>query len=320
MVDYKDVYIVPQYSDVLSRNDVDTTAVLDPEHTKTQVAVPVISANMDTVTHGPMALAMAEAGALGAVHRFLSIDDSVVEYTRTQGIRALMSIGVTGDAKDRFHALHSAGARHFVIDVAHGHHYLMKNMLTHIRKDYGSDTYIMAGNVATAQGAQDLINWGADAVKVGIGPGAACTTKNVTGVTVPQFTAVQECAAAIDELSNTNGRQYVCVADGGVQEIGDIAKALGAGADFVMAGRLFASCPEAPHPGLYRGMASADAMRTIRISDKLPTPEGKTMAVEQGMHVEEVVSLIAGGLRSAFSYTNALTLEEYHVRCKFGIR
>lgn len=320
MTDYKDVYIVPQYSDVLSRNDVDTTSILDPEHYKSPIKVPVISANMDTVTHGPMALAMAEAGALGAVHRFLSIEDNVEEYVKAKGMPALMSIGVTGDSKERFHALHTAGAKHFIIDVAHGHHYLMKNMLAYLRDRYGQDPFIVAGNVATAQGVRDLVDWGADAVKVGIGPGAACTTKNVTGVTVPQFTAVEICAEEAKRCGQDYSKKIVVIADGGVREIGDIAKALGAGADFVMCGRLFAGCPEAPHPGLYRGMASADAMRTIRISDKLPTPEGKTMAVDQDMHVVNVIELIAGGLRSAFSYSNAKTLDEFQTRCKFGYR
>lgn len=320
MPDYKDVYIVPQYSDVLSRNKVDTTAILDPEHFKVPVKVPVISANMDTVTNGSMALAMAEGGGLGAVHRFMSVEDNVVEYGDVQGMPALMSIGVTGDARERFRALHVAGCKHFVIDVAHGHHYLMRDMLAHIRSTYGDDIFVVAGNVATRSGVRDLIEWGADAVKVGIGPGAACTTKNVTGVTVPQFLAVRECAEEVKELSARKGRKFTSIADGGVREIGDIAKALGAGADFVMCGRLFAGCPEAPHPGLYRGMASLDAMRSVRVSDKMPTPEGKTMAVDQDMHVAEVLELIAGGLRSAFSYSNAVSLDEFHEKCKFGYR
>ena len=321
MTDFKDVYILPQYSDVQSRNRVDTTSILDPEHSKTQIGVLVISANMDTVTNAEMALAMGEARALGAVHRFMSIEDNIVEYSRLQGMHALMSVGVSGHAKERFHALHSAGARHFIIDIAHGHHHLMKGMLAFIRKNYHrSSVYVMAGNVATPEGAAHLIEWGADAIKVGIGPGAACITKNVTGVTVPQFTAIQECAAVVENFSESHDRQYVCVADGGVQEIGDIAKALGAGADFVMCGRLFAGCPEAPHPGLYRGMASADAMRSVRTGDAMPTPEGKTMTVMTGPHVEEVVETIAGGLRSAFSYSNSLNLKEFQARCKFGIK
>lgn len=315
MTEFSDVYIIPQYSDVTSRSKVDTTSILDPKHYKTPIKVPVISANMDTVTDGYMARKMAEAGALGAIHRFMSVEDNVEEWVKAKGLTCLVSVGVGGDAKERAEALYAAGARKFIIDIAHGHHYLMKQMISFFKKEL-PEAYIMAGNVATAQGARDLVEWGAHAVKVGIGPGAACTTKNVTGVTVPQFSAIRDCAIAVKSYDP----EIVVVADGGVREIGDIAKALGIGADFVMCGRLFASCHEAPHPGVYRGMASLDAMKSIRLSDKLPTPEGKTLAVKTESHVEEVVELIAGGLRSAFSYSNSLTLNEFHERCKFGYR
>lgn len=330
MADYKDVYIVPRYSEVMSRSDVDTTSILNPDHTYARIRVPVISANMDTVTDGNMARSMALAGALGAVHRFLSIEENITQYiiAAKRGTQVLMSVGVSGDSEERFRCLYDEGARNFIVDVAHGDHKLMKNMLYYIRSHCGDDVFIVAGNVATVKGTARLVKWGADAVKVGIGPGASCTTKNVTGVTVPQFLAVRDCAAELDCLSQINGRRYVCIADGGVQEVGDIAKALGAGAHFVMSGRLFASCPEAPMPGVYRGMASADAMKGLpvdamkenRLSDKFRAPEGKTMQIERGTSVEEVVDLIAGGLRSAFSYSNALTLDEFHSFCEFGYR
>lgn len=314
MTQYSDVYIVPQYSEVTSRNKVDTSSYLDPIN-GLQIKVPVISANMDTVTDGNMAKEMGKAGALGAIHRFLSIQDNVVEFKKADGYPCLVSVGVNGDSKERAQELYKAGARYFVIDIAHGDHLLMKNTITWMKKNL-EKSYVIAGNVATAQGTKNLIQWGADGVKVGIGPGAACTTKNVTGVTVPQFTAVRNCV----KVARLVNRPVVVIADGGVKEIGDIAKALGAGADFVMCGRLFAGCPEAPHPGLYRGMASLDAMKTIRVGDKLPTPEGKTMTVPSDMHVSEVVNLIAGGLKSAFSYSNARNLTEFQKNCMFGFK
>lgn len=315
MPEYSDVYILPQYSDVMTRKSVSTTSVLDPKHNGTPINVPVISANMDTVTDGYMALKIGEAGGLGAIHRFMSIQDNVEEWAKAKGMHCLVSVGVTGDARERAEALYAAGARNFVIDIAHGHHKLMRDMIDFMKSNF-DEAYVMAGNVATADGAVELVKWGADAVKVGIGPGAACTTKNVTGVTIPQFSAVQEAAKA----AKTEDPKTVVVADGGVREIGDIAKALGAGADFVMMGRMFASCPEAPHPGVYRGMASLDAMKTMRLTDELPTPEGKTIALKTDKHVDEVIDLIQGGLRSAFSYSNSLTLNEFHERCKFGYR
>lgn len=314
MTEFSDVYIVPQYSDVTSRSKVDTSSILDPKHSRTSIRVPVISANMDTVTDGHMALKMAQAGAIGAIHRFLSIENNIEEWVKVKGMSCLVSVGVGEQSKNRAEALYAAGARKFIIDIAHGHHHLMKDMISFFRKNF-PDAYIMAGNVATDIGAIELAQWGAHAIKVGIGPGAACTTKNVTGVTVPQFTAIKQAVKAKEVDPD-----IVIVADGGVREIGDIAKALGVGADFVMCGRLFAGCRETPHPGIYRGMASLDAMKSVRLTDKLPTPEGKTMTVQTDSHVEEVVQLIEGGLQSAFSYSNSLTLDEFHERCRFGMR
>lgn len=317
MTQYSDIYIVPQYSEVTSRTKVDTSRDLDPlnRNGNSKVKVPVISANMDTVTDGHMAKEIAKAGAVGAIHRFLNIQDNVTEYKKADGQLCLVSIGVNGDSRERAQELYKAGARYFVIDIAHGDHLLMKNTL-HWMKSSFPNAFVVAGNVATAESTLHLIEWGADGVKVGIGPGAACTTKNVTGVTVPQFTAVRNCVRAARSVN----KPVTIIADGGVKEIGDIAKAIGAGADFVMCGRLFAGCPEAPHPGLYRGMASLDAMKTIRVGDKLPTPEGKTMTVPNDMYVSEVVALIQGGLRSAFSYSNARNFDEFVKKCKFGFK
>jgi IMP dehydrogenase len=316
MAHYSDVYILPQYSEITSRSIVDTSSVLDPKHTKTEIPVPVISANMDTVTDGYMAKEINKAGGLGAIHRFYpNIDENVAEFKKTEGQTALVSVGVNDLSKKRAAALYGAGARHFVIDIAHGDHVLMKDMISWMKTSL-ENVFVIAGNVAQPQSVENLIKWGADGIKVGIGPGAACTTKNVTGVTVPQFLAVAQCASTARSID----KDVVVIADGGVTEIGDIAKALGAGADFVMCGKMFASCPEAPHPGLYRGMASLDAMRTVRAGDKLPTPEGRTLAINEGSHVAEVIDLIGGGLRSAFSYSNARNLKEFQSNCKFGFK
>ena len=223
------MYIVPQYSEVTSRSQVDTSVHIGDF----KIDVPVISANMDTVTAGEMAHAMAEGGAIGAIHRFMTVEQNIHEFQTASGNKShpcFVSIGVNEESKDRARFLHAAGARNFVIDIAHGHSRMMRDMITWLRETY-SDVYVMAGNVATAQAVKDLASWGAHAIKTGIGPGNVCITKNVTGVTVPQFSAVMECASALHDIY---GNKPLIVADGGITEIGDIAKALAAGANLVM--------------------------------------------------------------------------------------
>ena len=344
MTDFKDVYIIPQYSEITSRTQVNTSLIfkkslINEEH-DIKIDVPVMSANMDTVTDGTMALAIGRAGGLGGVHRFMSIEDNIKEFNFVKNKQlAFMSVGVNSESRDRVKALYEAGARFFIIDIAHGHSLMMKEMIKFMRDNFGIYVYIMAGNVATPNACSDLISWGADAIKIGIGPGAVCSTKNVTGVTVPQFTAVQNVCApenrakyskrymeVAKEGKNNLFNKPILVADGGIQEIGDIAKALGAGADLVMCGRLFAGCRETPGPRIngkkvYRGMASKDAMLTIKDASLLPTPEGISTVLETADEaVEEVIKNIKGGLQSAFSYSNANNLEEFQRKCLFGYR
>lgn len=319
-LDYKDVFLVPQYSEVTSRSQVSTSVHIGDM----TVDVPVISANMDTVTAGEMAHAMSKGGAIGAIHRFMDVEQNIREFETANGKThpCFVSIGVNEESKDRARKLYDAGARNFVIDIAHGHSRMMRDMTTWLRGKY-PDVYIMAGNVATGQAVFDLTSWGANAVKVGIGPGNVCTTKNVTGVTVPQFSAVKECANVVRGM---NGHKPLIVADGGITEIGDIAKAIGAGADLVMCGRLFAGCREAPGERVggkkvYRGMASRDAMLTIRNVSSLPTAEGISTLIDASEHSAiDVVNQIKGGLQSSFSYSNARNLCEFQINAKFGIR
>jgi IMP dehydrogenase len=234
-------------------------------------------------------------------------------------------VGVNRDSKERTQELYKAGARYFVIDIAHGHSKMMKDMITWIKSEY-SDVFLMAGNVATGQGAYDLATWGSDAIKIGIGPGAVCLTKNVTGVTVPQLGAIRDCAIWFRYHERNSGfKKPLLIADGGIREYGDIAKAIAAGADMVMIGGLFAGTDEAPGElingkKVYRGMASRDAMRVIRVGESMPTPEGTSVLIDTKGPVKNIVQDIAGGLRSAFSYSNAKTLHEFQKHARFGIR
>lgn len=327
---FEDVFIVPQYSEITSRKNVDVSCYL----TKTlKISVPVISANMDTVTGPEMCIALARSGAIGALHRFMTIEENAKavegiigelknDFGELTPYKFMVSVGVGNDALVRAEALYDAGARMFIIDIAHGHSLLMKTMIENMREAFGDEIFITAGNVATPEGACDLARWGADAIKAGVGPGAACTTKNITGVTVPQFTAVLNIAEALDRL----GMDVLLIADGGIKEIGDIAKALGAGADLVMCGRLFAGCHEAPGERIdgkkvYRGSSSADVNKIVKSTVDLPTPEGISMLISTDESpASDLVKKIQGGLQSAFSYSNSKTLSEFHIKSIFGIR
>jgi len=201
---------------------------------------------------------------------------------------------------------------------------MMKKTIGWLREQYGRNIFIMAGNVGTPQAVKDLDSWGVDAIKVGIGGGFVCETKNVTGVNTPMFTAVQQCAGATDKP---------IIADGGARAYGDVAKAIGAGASAVMSGFFFAGCPENPERSkiydptthtyrpIYRGMASRDAMAVIRDADKnLPTPEGRSTTTNLKPSAKVVVEEIAGGLRSAYSYVGARTTNEFWNKVSFGYR
>ena len=312
-LDYSDVFIVPQHSEITTRSEVDISSKLGD----LRIGVPVISANMDTISGQDMCIAMRKNNAIGAMHRFMSISENCLAYAKTD--ECFVSIGVNRDSKERARALYDEGARYFIIDIAHGHSKNMEDMLKWIKSEF-KNIHVMAGNVANPDAVRDLEQWGADSIKVGIGPGSVCLTKDVTGVTSPQLTAVMLCA---DVAS------VPIIADGGIKAIGDVAKALASGADFVMMGGMFAGCDETPGDVIenshgkfkvFRGMASRDAMRQIRVEDQMPTPEGKVTTVALKGPVKHVIDDIAGGLRSAFSYVGARTLQEFQAKSTFGIR
>ena len=309
---FKDVFIIPQFSEITSRSGVDTLYRLGGEY---NLDTPVISANMDSITGSEMAIAMWKAGGIGALHRFWTSAENVDAYLAVRNGLADCFVSIGVNDRQRALNLYSCGARYFIIDIAAGHSGQMRDTLKWLTLEF-QDIYVVAGNVATPEAVKDLEDWGASAIKIGIGPGAACLTKNVTGVTYPQFSAIQECALVAS---------VPIIADGGCTEIGDICKALGAGADMVMLGRMFAACKETPSivingQKVYRGMASRDAMKIIR-TDNLPTPEGASIFItDTPTSAAEVVKDIKGGLQSSFSYTGAHTLMEFQTKVKFGIK
>ncbi len=237
------------------------------------------------------------------------------------------AIGVRGDFIVRARALQEAGADVVVLDIAHGHAEHSIRAIGEVREALGDGVEIIAGNVATAEGARDLAQAGADGVKVGVGPGSVCTTRVVAGVGVPQLTAVMECA----EACAPHG--VPVIADGGIRFGGDVAKAIAAGAETVMVGNLLAGTPESPgvvvsrngsRVKVFRGMASsaaADARRAIDQDDDTEfTPvvaEGVEAVVPLRDATAAVIHGLVGGLRSGMSYSDARTIPEFHRKAHF---
>jgi IMP dehydrogenase len=456
---YDDVLLVPQRSTIKSRRDVDTSAYLSRN---IKLNIPVVSANMDTVTEAQMATEMARQGGIGIIHRFLPIEaqadevrrvkraesfiitqpytispDMTVEHARSlmdrrdvgglvvvdeQGklvgllsardvrfvrnpdlfIHDVMTprqklvtapadismeeaheifarhkieklpliedgvvvglitardidqggknpraakdkrghllvgaaIGITGDAMERAGALLEAGADVLVVDVAHGHSDGVIDVIAQLKERWPA-VDVIGGNIATAAGARDLIEAGADAVKVGVGPGSTCTTRIVTGAGVPQLSALLDCV----EVCHDAG--VPIVADGGIKASGDITKAIAAGASTVMLGGLLAGTDESPGQTVtrrgqrfktYRGMASLSATAARRKREREMTdiahqeddswlsqvvPEGVEAMVPYRGPVREVLLQLVGGLRSGMSYCNARTLEELWSHARF---
>ncbi|NQW65055.1 MAG: IMP dehydrogenase [Actinobacteria bacterium] len=321
---YDDVLLLPDASDVVP-SEVETKTQLTRS---IWLAVPLVSSAMDTVTESAMALAMAKAGGIGIIHRNLSIVEQVTHVKLVKGASLIVgaAVGVGDDGFARAEALIDAGVDVVVVDTAHGHHRAVLDAISRIKDKY-SNQEVIGGNVATRAGAQALINAGADAVKVGVGPGSICTTRVVAGVGVPQITAIMEAAKACKKAD------IPLIADGGLQYSGDIAKAIVSGADSVMLGSLLAGCDESPGELVeidgrkykaYRGMGSLGAMQSrgekksyskdrymqddVLSEDKL-VPEGIEGKVAYRGSVAEVVHQLVGGLRSGMGYAGAPNIE-----------
>ena len=333
---FDDVLLIPAESHVLP-NEVKLDTKLAPN---LQLHIPLISAGMDTVTEGNMAIAMAENGGLGVIHKNLSIEAQVEEVKKAkrktvdpnlphpavddQGRRlAAAAVGVTSDTFERAESLLEAGADAIVIDTAHGHSAGVLRKIKEIREHFPNATLI-AGNVATGEGTAALFDAGVDVVKVGIGPGSICTTRIVAGVGVPQITAIYDAASVAQKY----GKKII--ADGGIKYSGDVVKALAAGGNAVMLGSMFSGTTEAPgtiftNEGKqfksYRGMGSVGAMSQqhgssdryfqggVNEANKL-VPEGVEALVPYKDDVSNIIYQIDGGLRAGMGYVGAGTIEE----------
>jgi IMP dehydrogenase len=457
---FDDVLLVPKRSSISSRQDVDISTLLT---SKIGLQVPILSANMDTVTEASMAIAMARAGGLGVIHRFMTIEQQVYQIKRVKRSEGMMvsnpysitqtasiaqarkimtyhdvgglvvtsdenelvglvtqrdivlspdddqpvstvmtqpdkiisarpntsfpearsllhehrleklpivdfdgqvvglitaqdvikherypeatkdkkghlqvgaAIGVQPTDMRRAEALLEAGTDVLVLDIAHGHADHCIDMVKALRRDF-PESQVMAGNVATACGARELAEAGADAIKVGIGPGSICTTRIVTGFGIPQLTAIIDSVAGLREA----GFDIPVIADGGIKTSGDLVKAMAAGASCVMIGSMFAGCEEAPGATVIRngqkvkvvrGMASLGAAmgrKTVETSKdesaetqedwEKVVPEGVEAVVPYRGWVQEILYQLVGGLRSGLSYGGARTVKELQEKAEF---
>jgi len=312
---FDDVLLVPQYSDIQSRNEVITVTRLG----NLIIDVPIVSANMDSVTGLEMSDAMAAAGALGILHRGVPSDEvmKIIPDRHSAGVlevTRIPSIGLGEKWLNRAQVLRKHGVQSICVDVAHGHHQAVFKMVSRL-KELGFEN-IIAGNVATYWGFKQLFGAGVNIIKVGIGPGSMCTTRVQTGHGMPQLSAILECATAV-KILRSEGKNVYLIADGGIRNSGDIVKALAAGADAVMLGQLLAGCKETPNltgskdGRVYRGCASFSAQENPMYVEGM-----ETWVQDQGP-VAKVLNKLMAGVRSGMSYSGARTIAELQEMAEF---
>lgn len=311
-ITYDDVLLVPSYNHWESRKIVDISMI--DKTGKLHVKLPVMTANMDTVTETAMADFIGDKGGIGVMHRFMPIEENI-EMFQSCAHPTFVSLGCSSGDMARAEALRDAGADLFCIDVAHAHARYVGKTLKKVRAMLGKEACIMAGNVATYAGADYLASLSADIIKVGIGGGAVCTTRIKTGFGVPNLTAIRNSARVDRSI----------VADGGIRSPGDIVKALAFGADFVMIGSMLAGTRPTPGPVVkrtnehgqevrvksYRGMASSEVQDDYHGGMAgWKTAEGVSVDVPFRENEEAVIADVIGGLRSGLTYGGADTIRE----------
>ena len=314
-ITFDDVLLLPSYSEVLPKD----VSLRGRFSRNIALEIPFASAAMDTVTESAMAIAMASEGGIGVIHKNMDAgaQAAMVREVKQAGCRVAAGAGITTDVLERVAKLVDAGVDAIVLDSAHGHSRGVIEALKRIKSAF-PETDVVVGNIATAEAARDLIEAGADGLKVGIGPGSICTTRIVAGVGVPQLTAILDVAEAVE------GSGVPVIADGGIRYSGDVVKALAAGADCVMCGSMFAGTDEAPGTVEivdgkkmkgYRGMGSLDAMqagsadRYFQKGGGKLVPEGVVARVPCKGPVADVLFQLKGGLRSGMGYVGAADLD-----------
>lgn len=280
--------------------------------------LPVIAAPMDTVCEWEMAVAIRRSGGLGILHRYMTVDDQVRQYRMAHdvyGVALGAAIGATGDYLERAWQLANAGCSLLLIDTANGHSKYAIDAVKRIYRTFGYQMHVMAGNVSTYEGFMRLQDAGATSIRVGIGGGSVCTTRIVSGHGMPTLSSIMDIREKVPY-----GQGASIIADGGIRNSGDAAKALAAGADAVMLGSMLAGTDESPGMVVdgfkeFRGMASKEAQIDGRGFSSVV--EGVATKVSHKGSVIHLMDEFAGGLGSALSYAGATNLKELYENSEF---
>lgn len=312
---FDDILLVPQISDIRSRKDVSLSTILGDG---LELNFPVIAAPMDTVCEEAMALAMSEYGGMGIIHRYMPIEDQARRVSTVRNAEAIVggSIGAKGSFMHDAEKLINAGANLILVDVANGHSQYAINAVSRLRDHFGDDLHIMAGNVSTWDGFAMLGDAGANSIRVGIGGGSACTTRVVSGHGMPTLASILDIRSRVLYEDGP-----ALIADGGIRNSGDAAKALAAGAHAVMVGRLLAGTTESPGEvdnghKVFRGMASREAQESGR--GIVSGVEGITTRVPFVGGVRTILDDFKAGLSSALSYTGVKNLLDFHTESMYN--
>jgi IMP dehydrogenase len=321
---FDDILLVPQESEVESRNKVDLTMSIGYGDREVVLGFPVIAAPMDTVCDFEMCVVMSNYGGLGILHRYMP-KDVLIEKTKRLSdaqYRFGVSVGATNGYLNDAIELYEAGARIILVDIANGHSHYAINAVENLRKALPRDLHIMAGNVATAEGFVKLSDAGADSVRVGIGGGSACTTRIVSGHGIPTLSSIMDTS---DYMMFADYQTCSIIADGGIKNSGDMVKAFAAGADAVMVGSMFAGTDESPgdiftdanghEVKMFRGMASAAAQEDIQ--GRVSVAEGISTNIPYKGSVKHILDHIRGGLGSGCSYSGVFELSSLHNKSEY---
>lgn len=322
LLSFDDILLVPQYSKIETRKNIS----LNVNFNNDVFELPFISSPMSTITEEKMANEINNLGGLGILHRYNNINEQCDLLKKVKNInKKCAAIGTTGDSFERLQELYLNGLKIVCIDVAHGDHKLVYDMIEYIKKNM-SDLKIIAGNISTADSYERMANLNVDAVRVSVGSGSICTTRIQTGHGVPTFQATLDCNNKRQELYDQfyhDKKMPLIISDGGIKNAGDIAKCFAAGADFVMLGSLLSGTSQTPGDIIfdenkkeykqYNGMASKVAQKNWKGS--YSSVEGVGSIVPYKGCVTKILNELKGNLKSALSYSGCDNIQDFKESC-----